>query len=326
MTKTIFVCLMVWLGILNVNAASNPYKETSSYGLNCTWYAWKMAYEKANVTLPSWGNAKDWYKDAKNDGYSVGSNPKSNAIIVWENWTNYGHVGYVEKVEGNILSVWDSTGPCIDEHDPTYIECMANSVCEETDKACKQTAKRIACEYDISNSDYKIRGYIYLDNAPKKISSSNSSNNTKKEETIIKNETKSNNSYLSNIEISNGSIEFNKEIYEYSIEVENEVDMFIINATTEDKKATINGVGEYKLNIGANEIQLTVTAEDKSKKEYTINITRKEKIQENKIKEVNKEETKLDSAKKTNFLVLGIISVIIICSLCYTFIKKNKKG
>ena len=32
-----------------------------------------MAYEKAKVVLPAWHNAKDWYNDAINSGYTVGT-------------------------------------------------------------------------------------------------------------------------------------------------------------------------------------------------------------------------------------------------------------
>lgn len=158
---------MSFIFTTNVYAASNPYNKTSSYGTNCTWYAWKMAKEKAGVTLPGWGNAKDWYKDAKNDGYSVGSTPKAKSIVVWGNWTSKGHVGYVEKVSGDTIYVWDSTGSCIDEEDEEYIECMANGVSEESDKACKAAASRVACKYSVSDPNYKITGFIYLTNTPK---------------------------------------------------------------------------------------------------------------------------------------------------------------
>ena len=55
----IFLLIINVLSISGVNAASNPYKQSGPYGTNCTWYAWKMAYEKAGVTLPGWGNAKE---------------------------------------------------------------------------------------------------------------------------------------------------------------------------------------------------------------------------------------------------------------------------
>ena len=205
------------LNISNVNAASNPYSEKGPYGTNCTWYVWKIASEKAGINLPSWGNAKNWYNDAKNDGYSVGKEPKVNSIIVWGSWTSYGHVGYVEKVDGNILHVWDSSMSCIDREDEKFIECMANGVSEETDKICYANAKRIACEYTISPDEYGITGYIYLDYEPQKTNSTTSQNNetSKTENDSTKAEiNKSSNNYLSNITLSDGNIAFDKEILE----------------------------------------------------------------------------------------------------------------
>lgn len=98
MKKNTIVILGLFIfmfGMLRVSAATNPYNKSGPYGTNCTWYAWKMASEKGGVNLPGFGNAKNWYNDAKKAGYSVGTEPKNNSIIVWGGWTSYGHVGYV---------------------------------------------------------------------------------------------------------------------------------------------------------------------------------------------------------------------------------------
>ncbi|MBQ4584203.1 MAG: CHAP domain-containing protein [Bacilli bacterium] len=333
MKKSLYfiVFLILIIGIQNVYAASNPYKPSGPYGTNCTWYAWKMASEKAGVTLPGWGNAKEWYSDASNDGYSVGTTPEANSIVVWGNWTSYGHVGYVEKVEGNIMYVWDSTGPCIDEEDPKYINCIANGVSEETDKVCRANAKRIACKYTISPSDYEITGYIYLDNAPKKPTSSSSTSTpatTKKEETKAEVK-KSNNANLSDIELSVGTIIFDKEVFEYALEVENEVEQITINATTEHKKATIKGIGNYELNVGSNELKLVVTAEDGTTKEYVVKVTRKEKIEEQPEIEKSSNQVEQTIVKKGNekIIILTVgAGVIILIGLCLIFKFRKRKN
>ena len=308
----ILLFLFVFLGIGGVSAASNPYKQSGPYGTNCTWYAWKMAYEKAGVTLPGWGNAKEWYSDAKNAGYSVGTTPKANSIIVWGGWTSYGHVGYVEKVSGNTLYVWDSTGPCIDENDPTYKECMASSWNEDTDKACKAKAPKAACEYTISPDRYGITGYIYLSNAPKKSSTSSSKQNSA--QTVI--ETKSNNANLKTIELSEGKIEFNKDTLEYTINVKNKVDKIKVNSTLEDSKASVEGNGEYELKAGVNEIKLSVKAEDGTVKEYKIKIIRdiKEKTSRKKLE-----------TNYTNLIIIIVIDVVIILTTIITLIITHKK-
>ena len=308
----IFLLIINVLSISGVSAASNPYKQSGPYGTNCTWYAWKMAYEKAGVTLPGWGNAKEWYSDAKRAGYSVGTTPKANSIIVWGGWTSYGHVGYVERVSGNTLYVWDSTGPCIDENDPTYKECMASSWCEDTDKACKAKAPKAACEYTISPDRYGITGYIYLSNVPKKSSTSSSKQNIT--QTVI--ETKSNNANLTNIELSDGEIEFNKDTLEYTINVKNEVDKITVNSTLEDSKAIVEGNGEYELKAGFNEIKLSVKAEDGTVKEYKIKVIRdiKEKTSRKKLE-----------TNYTNLIIVIIIDVVIILVTIITLIIIHKK-
>ena len=308
----VFLCIINLLSIGSVKSASNPYKQSRPYGTNCTWYAWKMAYEKAGVTLPGWGNAKEWYNDAKSAGYSVGTTPKANSIIVWGGWTSYGHVGYVERVSGNTLYVWDSTGPCIDENDPTYKECMANSWCEDTDKACKAKAPKAACEYTISPDRYGITGYIYLSNAPKKSSTSSSKQNSA--QTVI--ETKSNNANLKNIELSEGKIEFNKDTLEYTINVKNKVDKIKVNSTLEDSKASVEGNGEYELKAGVNEIKLSVKAEDGTVKEYKIKVIRD-------IKE--KTSRKKSETNYTNLIIVIIIDVVIILVTIITLIIIHKK-
>lgn len=309
--KKLILFLIFFLFINNVQAASNPYKQAGPYGTNCTWYAWKMVYEKAGVTLPGWGNAKEWYSDAKNAGYSVGTTPKANSIIVWGGWTSYGHVGYVEKVSGNTLYVWDSTGPCIDENDPTYKECMASSWNEDTDKACQQNAPKAACEYTISPDRYGITGYIYLNNAPKK-SSNISTSSSKKEPEVVK----SNNANLKTIELSEGKIEFNKDTLEYIINVKNEVEKIKVTSTLEDSKAIVEGNGEYKLKAGINEIKLSVKAEDGTVKEYKIKVIRdiKEKVSRKK-----------SETNYTNLIIVIVIDVVIILVTIITLIIIHKK-
>lgn len=331
--KFILFLIISFALISPIKAATNPYAQSGTYDINCTWYAWNMAYEKGKVALPSWGNANQWYNEAKNDGYKVGKTPKANSIVVWNNWTKYGHVGYVEKVAGESIYVWDSTGPCLDEEDPEFIECIANSINQDTEKICYQNAKRIACEYDVNDPYYIITGFIYLDEIPKKenTSSNNTSNNTPnktEKPTVV---TKSNNNNLSNIELSVGNLTFDKNILEYNVEVLNDLDTITINATKEDEKSTIEGTGEYELNVGLNEFKLIVTAEDNSKKEYVINITRKEpeimdEIEEGKqenivenVEEVNENNIKIDIYA----IVIPTIAVLVIILI---FVLKKRLG
>lgn len=310
--------IMGTIGIQTILA--NPYQQTGPYGTNCTWYAWQMAYEKAGVVLPGWGNAKNWYQDALNSGYSVGTTPRANSIVVWGGWTAYGHVGYVESVAGNVIRVWDSTGPCIDETSPEYVACIQNGVSEETDRQCRQNAKKVACEYTLSPDRYGITGYIYLDVAPKpkvQIQQTPLPTPTPTPEVV-----KSNNTNLSEIKISSGEITFQPNITEYEISVKNKIDKINIEATVEDTKSTVEGIGEYDLKVGDNEVKLTVTAEDGTVKEYVLNITREKK--EKKVKKMA-EPVKKESHNKVIIIGISMITIIVICIGMIYLKKKNRK-
>ncbi len=65
----------------------------------CTYYVATRRY------VPStWGDANTWYYDAKLSGYKVGSAPAAGAIA-WTGAGYYGHVAYVEKVDGGQVEV-----------------------------------------------------------------------------------------------------------------------------------------------------------------------------------------------------------------------------
>lgn len=69
-----------------------------AYGY-CTYY---VASRRA---VPSnWGNANAWYYNAQASGFSVGSMPVPGAIA-WTGAGYYGHVAYVESVNGNSVTV-----------------------------------------------------------------------------------------------------------------------------------------------------------------------------------------------------------------------------
>lgn len=64
----------------------------------CTWYIAQKRY------IPWGGNAKSWLYMAKLYGFPTGTEPQPGAIMVTsEGW--YGHVAYVEAVNGNIITV-----------------------------------------------------------------------------------------------------------------------------------------------------------------------------------------------------------------------------
>ena len=63
----------------------------------CTWYVASLR----SVTW--WGNADEWFGNARSQGYSTGSTPKVGSIVVWgpgNGYSWFGHVAYVVAVDG----------------------------------------------------------------------------------------------------------------------------------------------------------------------------------------------------------------------------------
>lgn len=87
---------------------------------------------------------------------------------------------------------------------------------------------------------------------------------------------KSDNSNLSALQIAEGVItpEFNKKVKEYSINVPNEITKLSIVATPEHSKATVKITGNEELQVGENNVEIVVTAEDGSTDTYKIIVTR----------------------------------------------------
>ena len=83
---------------------------------------------------------------------------------------------------------------------------------------------------------------------------------------------------LSSLEIAGVALSptFNRNIYEYTATVEHSTESISINASTSDTKATATGLGVHSLKTGANKITIVVVAEDGSRQEYVITITRAE--------------------------------------------------
>ena len=81
-------------------STNDYYGQSHSYPYGqCTWW---VAQTRA---IPSWGNAIDWINNAQASGYSVCRGryciPRVGAVIYLKGHRVYGHVGFVERVEGD---------------------------------------------------------------------------------------------------------------------------------------------------------------------------------------------------------------------------------
>ena len=82
----------------------------------------------------------------------------------------------------------------------------------------------------------------------------------------------SSNNYLSSLSIKgyNLSPTFSKDVTKYTLELDETVEKIKIIATAEDTKSTLTGNGTKKVSEGENKLKVVVTAENGSKKTYTI--------------------------------------------------------
>lgn len=121
-----FLCMVMVVSLANgivlvshtEEVFANPYREgyeaDNVYYSNCTYYAWELAKQYTGIQLPPWSDAVYWYDQAKTAGYSVGTSPQANSIIVYSGGkvkNKYGklcgHVGFVSAVNGNEITVTD---------------------------------------------------------------------------------------------------------------------------------------------------------------------------------------------------------------------------
>lgn len=274
----LFIIIISFLFLFtDVNAATNPYNKTFKFNgndkLNCTWYAWDQVNKKTGIALPKWGNASSWYESAKKAGFEVGQTPKEKSIVVWS-WYNssgkdLGHVGYVERVSGNKIYVWDSDQTCIDENYVPYKECFMNAPDQGAQADCYKLAKKIACEKNASywSSPGDLIGYIYLDKVPETTTTKKSTKSTTAKEkntstTKSAEEIKKEIPYLSHLDIYPGGVKFDKDTFEYEINIYTDVNFIIIGAIAEDSDATVEGDGKLELVKGRNEYKINVKKDD----------------------------------------------------------------
>jgi surface antigen len=74
-------------------SGSGPYPNHFAYGY-CTWYVANKRY------IPWFGNAIDWWPNARSYGQAEGSTPRVGAVMVTRE-SGYGHVAYVESVNAD---------------------------------------------------------------------------------------------------------------------------------------------------------------------------------------------------------------------------------
>ncbi|MFX1295753.1 MAG: cadherin-like beta sandwich domain-containing protein [Promethearchaeota archaeon] len=99
---------------------------------------------------------------------------------------------------------------------------------------------------------------------------------TEKNYTLTVNRAASSDASLSTLEVVDHTLipAFDPATTEYTVNVANNVTKIIIIAVANHTNAQVEGAGSHNLTVGANVIVLTVTAEDNTKKNYTLTVNR----------------------------------------------------
>lgn len=86
-------------------------------------------------------------------------------------------------------------------------------------------------------------------------------------------DTRSSNNSLASLTISEGTLSpaFDSSVTEYSVNLSSKTTSINVSATPSDTKATVKGTGDIAVQPGDNTISIEVTAENGTKKTYTIN-------------------------------------------------------
>lgn len=160
---------------------------------------------------------------------------------------------------------------------------------------------------------------------------------------------KSTNNYLESLQVEGYELypEFDKQTLEYTIDKEITSNEINIKATVSDSKATINGIGNVKLEDNQNQCRVDVTSESGTVRTYIIKIKRAETVEENNGEQENeivqdtveenqnaivetysqRDNEDLKQDNKFIFIILGIVVLIIVILIVIKLVtSKKEKG
>ena len=164
------------------------------------------------------------------------------------------------------------------------------------------------------------------------------------EEEDKENSGKSSNNFLKSLSIDGMELtpEFDKQTVDYKITKEVYADEIEVKAEAEDTRATVNGIGIIKLQVGENTINIEVVAENKIARTYKIKLTKSgtdtsigENQEVNDIEEkdpmtfnTTKNNTNSGTSEESNnmktYIAIACILIILIMLYVFTTSKKGK--
>ena len=238
MKKKIISVVLTVLLIL----AINNYSKAATASIQCS----ETAEVNNPITISVTGSAVQWNLNLKVNGTTIVSNSELDNVNGNKTISFSGK--YTPTSEGNLTVTLE--GSVTESSDGSTIKNFAS----KTIKVTKQNSS--------GNNN-----------------NSGTNNNNSSTPTTPSTTEKSNVATLANLGITpNDFSGFKANTFNYNVEVPNEIESIEVYAKKGQNGQTISGLGTKKLNEGQNKIEVIVTAEDgKTKKTYTINVTRKNK-------------------------------------------------
>lgn len=86
---------------------NNCPSPENTYNGNCTWWCWGRLNQTMGTSLPNMGDANEWYDNYSGDKSRNANNIQPGDIIVLTD-NDAGHVMFVEKVDGNTITISQS--------------------------------------------------------------------------------------------------------------------------------------------------------------------------------------------------------------------------
>lgn len=121
---TVFVLtLAVMLGCFSFYPSETGFVFAADYSnAGCVKWARNRASAKLGISLPATGTypsgvagASNWWYVLPQQGYTTGSEPRANSLAIWRytigSYANYGHVAYVESVNGDSITITEGGAP-----------------------------------------------------------------------------------------------------------------------------------------------------------------------------------------------------------------------
>jgi surface antigen len=108
-------------GSTRTSIGYNPF--AANYSDQCTYYAEERMHQQTGLYMPVYGNAYEWADQARSAGWSVGSSPAVNSVVVFPAGSfgsDVGHVGWTVEVSGNQVRIqdcnWNWVGAQVTDH------------------------------------------------------------------------------------------------------------------------------------------------------------------------------------------------------------------